>query len=108
MAYRFVKLPALVGEVPVDDVDGDDILEPLQLTRDEGAVGPGAGERHVQVIAAGGRLVVRRARCKPQRTLNSGLTTPIEKGAPPRNSSLAPCPFRVSKLAPYRLPPFLG
>lgn len=42
----------------MDDGEGDDVLEPLELPRDERPVRPGAGVRDVEVVAAllGGEL----------------------------------------------------
>lgn len=42
----------LLTEVPVDDGEGDDVLEALKLPRDERPVRPGAGVRDVEVVAA--------------------------------------------------------
>lgn len=52
------EAPAALAEVPVDDGEGDEVLEALELAGDQGAVGPGAGIGNIEVVAAllGGEL----------------------------------------------------
>lgn len=45
------EAPAALGEVPVDDGEGDNVLEALELAGDEGAVRPRARVADVEVVA---------------------------------------------------------
>ena len=109
------RLEALAGERPAALVaerrqvgDGDGVLQPGELAQDHGAVAPRAGERHVQVIAAGAR---RRDRLSwPERGSRSD---PVAKTAllalelPPassRSSSRQPCQS-TSRLTTVALQP---
>src|SRR5207253_8518681 len=46
------ELPALRTQRRLDQRERDDLLKPLELAEDHGAVRPWAGERDVEVIAA--------------------------------------------------------
>lgn len=46
------EAPATVAEMPVHNREGDDVLETLDVTRDQGATRPGTGVADVEVIAA--------------------------------------------------------
>ena len=54
-ARRAGERPAALVADRIDDRERDRLLEPLQATHDDRAVGPRAGERDVQVVAARGR-----------------------------------------------------
>ena len=43
-------MPTLGGHVVMNDVDGEDLFESLELAQNERAVGPGAHQADVQVI----------------------------------------------------------
>ena len=45
--------PAAIAHVPVHHRHPDHVLEPLEAAEDEGAMGPGAGQRDVEMVAAG-------------------------------------------------------
>ena len=69
--------PAVLAHVMVHDRDRDDVLELLQLAQDQRAVRPRAGQRNVEMVAAGlgleaahapfGRLAVHRDPVAPLR-----------------------------------------
>ncbi len=62
--------PSVLRHQPVRHRQADHALQPLEAAEDERAVGPRAGERHVEVIAAGLGLeaaLARRPRCAVRR-----------------------------------------
>ncbi|MNE02890.1 hypothetical protein D3C81_727110 [compost metagenome] len=52
-AVALVEGPAMLAHQPADHRHIDQVLKALELTQDQGAVGPGAGERYIQVVTAG-------------------------------------------------------
>ena len=54
--YRFIEVPSVAAHEVVHDVNGNDVLQALELPHDQGAVGPRAGQRHVQMVATALRL----------------------------------------------------
>jgi len=52
MTYRVIEEPALVCEEPVDDIEGDGLLQSFQFPYDQCALGPRTGVGYVQVVAA--------------------------------------------------------
>src|SRR5690625_699879 len=50
-ALGAIKAPALAAHQWADHGDPDPVLQPLQAAGDQGAMGPGAGQGHVEMIA---------------------------------------------------------
>ncbi|MNH06169.1 hypothetical protein D3C79_655280 [compost metagenome] len=60
-AFALVEGPAVFAHQPADHRHVDQVFQALELAKDQGAVGPGAGQGYIQVIAScfsGWQLIV--------------------------------------------------